>query len=80
MELFFATKSVAGARYIYFEPFTITMIMYLIMTVFFSRLLRYVEKRMDGPDSYKLTTNDTLTPTSGMYKFRGRNGGTRGGF
>ena len=47
------------------------MIMYLIMTVFFSRLLRYVEKRMDGPDSYKLTTNDTLTPTSGMYNFPG---------
>jgi His/Glu/Gln/Arg/opine family amino acid ABC transporter permease subunit len=71
VELFFATKSVAGALYVYFEPYTITMVMYLIMTVFFSRLLRYVEKRMDGPDSYKLTTSDTLTPTSGMYNFPG---------
>ena len=71
VELFFASKSVAGALYVYFEPFTITMIMYLIMTVFFSRLLRYVEKRMDGPASYKLATNDALTPTSGMYNYPG---------
>ncbi len=78
VELFFASKSVAGSYYVYFETFTVTMIMYLVMTVFFSRLLRYVEKRMDGPKSYELATRDTITPTSGMYKFRGRNGGTRG--
>ena len=77
VELFFATKSVAGALYIYFEPFTVTMIMYLIMTVFFSRLLRYVEKRMDGPASYKLATNDPLTPTSGMFRYHDRKEDTR---
>lgn len=71
VELFFATKSVAGARYIYFEPFTIAMVMYLIMTVFFSRLLRYFEKRMDGPKSYDLATKDTLAHTSGMYNYPG---------
>jgi putative lysine transport system permease protein len=80
VELFFASKSVAGSYYIYFETYTVTMVMYLIMTVFFSRLLRYIEKRMDGPKSYELATRDTITPTSGMIKFRGRNGGTRGGF
>nr|WP_200796645.1 amino acid ABC transporter permease [Sporobacter termitidis] len=77
VELFFASKSVAGSYYIYFETFTITMIMYLIMTVFFSRLLRYVEKRMDGPKNYDLATSDTLAHTSGMYNFPGNNGGTR---
>lgn len=77
VELFFASKSVAGAHYVFFEPFTITMIMYLIMTVFFSRLLRYVEKRMDGPKNYDLTTTDTLAHTSGMYSYTGRDGGTR---
>jgi His/Glu/Gln/Arg/opine family amino acid ABC transporter permease subunit len=71
VELFFASKSVAGALYIYFEPFTVTMVMYLIMTVFFSRLLRYIEKRMDGPKSYDLSTSDTLAHTSGMYNFPG---------
>jgi putative lysine transport system permease protein/putative lysine transport system ATP-binding protein len=80
VELFFATKSIAGAHYVYFEPFTITMIMYLAMTVFFSRLLRYVEKRMDGPQNYDLATTDTLAHTSGMHSYRiDRNGGTRDG-
>ncbi|MEG0753018.1 MAG: amino acid ABC transporter permease, partial [Angelakisella sp.] len=49
VELFFASKSVAGTYYIYFETFTITMVMYLIMTVSFSKLLRWLEGRMDGP-------------------------------
>ena len=69
VELFFASKSVAGTYYLYFETFTITMAMYLVMTVFFSRLLRYFEKRMDGPDSYDLATTDTLAHTSGMYNY-----------
>jgi putative lysine transport system permease protein len=77
VELFFATKSVAGALYIYFEPFTVTMVMYLIMTVICSRLLRLIERKMDGPDSYDLATTDTLAHTSGLYKFPGRDGGTR---
>jgi His/Glu/Gln/Arg/opine family amino acid ABC transporter permease subunit len=78
VELFFATKSVAGALYVYFEPFTITMVMYLIMTVFFSGLLRFIEKRMDGPASYDLATKDSLAHTSGMYNYPGSHkGGAR---
>lgn len=72
VELFFASKSVAGTYYTYFETYSITMVMYLIMTLFFSRLLRVVEKRMDGSNSYDLVTNDTLTQTSGLYKFKRR--------
>lgn len=65
VELFFTSKSVAGTYYTYFETFTITMAMYLIMTLFFSWLLRFVEKRMDGPAEYDLATSDTLAYTSG---------------
>ena len=65
VELFFTSKSVAGTYYAFFETFTITMAMYLIMTVFFSWLLRVVEKRMDGPAEYDLATTDTLAYTSG---------------
>ena len=32
VELFFATKSVAGAMYTYFEAFTITMVIYFVLT------------------------------------------------
>jgi len=77
VELFFASKSVAGTYYVYFETYTITMVMYLVMTVFFSRLLRFFEKRMEGADSYDLATTDTLTHTSGLYKYPGKKGDTR---
>ncbi|MEG1650782.1 MAG: amino acid ABC transporter permease [Oscillospiraceae bacterium] len=71
VELFFASKSVAGTYLIYFETFTITMVMYLIMTVFFSRLLRWIEKKMDGPSGYDLATKDQLAHTTGMYNYPG---------
>lgn len=77
VELFFASKSVAGTYYTYFETYTITMAMYLIMTLFFSRLLRVFEKKMDGADSYDLATTDTLAHTSGLYKYPGKRGDPR---
>lgn len=69
VELFFATKSVAGTYYTYFEANTITMIMYLFMTVFFSKLLRIFEKKLNGPKDYSLSTTDTLAYTSGLLKY-----------
>lgn len=69
VELFYATKGVAGAYYTYFEAFGITMVIYFILTFTCSRILRYWEKKMDGPDSYDLATTDTLAYTSGMVKF-----------
>ncbi len=77
VELFFTSKSVAGAYYVYFPVYTITMVVYLIMTVFFSRLLRYIEKKMDGPQNYDLATTDTLAHTSGMFNFIGKDRGIR---
>ncbi|MDO4566489.1 MAG: amino acid ABC transporter permease [Oscillospiraceae bacterium] len=71
VELFFASRSVAGTYYVYFETFTITMVMYLIMTVFFSRLLLWFERKMDGPANYDLATTDQLAHTSGMYSHPG---------
>lgn len=72
VELFFATKGVAGARYTYFEAFTIAMAMYFVMTFVCSRLLRWWESKMDGPDSYELydlSTTDTLAHTTGLYSY-----------
>lgn len=69
VELMFTSKGIAGANYRYFETYTITMVMYLIMTLFFSRILRLIEKRMDGRKSYDLATHDTLAYTSGMFSY-----------
>lgn len=51
-ELFFQAKSAAGAYYRYFEVYFIIAVIYLALTLTVSRLLRYVEKKMDGPDNY----------------------------
>ena len=69
VELFFVTKTVSGAYYTVFEAYSITMIIYLIMTVFFSKLLRLFEKKLNGPEDYSLSTTDTLAYTSGMLKY-----------
>jgi len=75
VELMFASRGAAGANYRYFETYTITMVMYLAMTLFFSRLLRFVEKKMDGNNkSYDLATHDVLAPTSGMLHYDEKGG------
>jgi len=71
VELMFASRGAAGANYRYFETFTITMAMYLIMTLTLSRILRAMEKKMDGQRSYDLATQDTLAHTSGMHTYIG---------
>lgn len=71
VELFYTTKGVAGALYTYFEAFTIAMVIYFCLTFTCSRLLRYWEGKLDGPDNYDLATTDTLAYTSGMYSYTG---------
>lgn len=51
-ELFFQSKSALGTYYRYFETFIITAVIYFVLTFTVTRLLRLIEKRMDGPDSY----------------------------
>ena len=51
-ELFFQAKSAAGAYYRYFEVYFIIAVIYLILTLTVSRILRFIERRMDGPDNY----------------------------
>ncbi|MBQ1335022.1 MAG: amino acid ABC transporter permease [Clostridia bacterium] len=75
VELFFVSKGIAGAYYTYFETFTLTMVIYLIMTVVCSRLLMLLERKMDGPDTYDLATTDTLAHTSGMMSYSAKKGG-----
>lgn len=55
VELFYTTKGVAGALYTFFEAFTVAMVLYFIMTFTCSRILRYIEHKLDGPQNYALT-------------------------
>lgn len=56
-ELFFQTKSVAGNNVRYFESFFVASVLYLIMTFTVTRILRYIEKKMDGPSNYMMLGN-----------------------
>lgn len=71
-DLFFVHKSVVGSLYLYFESATIVMVIYLTMTLTASRLLRWLETKLDGENSYDLATTDTLAHTSGLYSYRPR--------
>jgi His/Glu/Gln/Arg/opine family amino acid ABC transporter permease subunit len=69
VELMYASRGAAGANYRYFETFSVTMVMYLAMTLFFAWTLRLMERKMDGDFAYDLATRDTLAHTTGMYSY-----------
>ncbi|MCF0147655.1 MAG: amino acid ABC transporter permease [Clostridium sp.] len=56
-ELFFQTKSIAGNNFRYFESFFVACILYFVMTFTVTRILRYLEKKIDGPENYIILGN-----------------------
>ena len=66
-EFFAAHRYIVGVNNMYFPSAAIEMIGYLTMTLIASFLLRWVERRMDGADSYELAQDDPLTMTAGTY-------------
>lgn len=56
-ELFFQTKSIAGATFSFFEPYFIASIIYLVMTYTITRILRAAERRLEGPANYIMAGN-----------------------
>lgn len=59
-ELFFNTKSVAQSNYKFFEAFTIASVIYLIMTFTVTRILRLIEKKMDGPENFNVIPGNQM--------------------
>ena len=57
---------------LYFPSAASEMIGYLCMTLIASFLLRWLEKRMDGSDSYELVQDDSLALSAGTYNYPGR--------
>jgi len=60
-ELYFAGKSASGALYQYFPVYLVICIIYFVINLIISRLLRLIEKKMDGLDSYKLVKSDYMS-------------------
>lgn len=59
-ELFFTTNSIAGNNFRYFESFFVACILYLIMTLTVTRILRFIEKKMDGADNYNVIPGNQM--------------------
>lgn len=66
-EFFAAHRYIVGVNNMYFPSAAIEMVGYLTMTLAASVLLRWVEKLMDGADSYELVQVDSLTMSAGTY-------------
>ncbi len=66
-EFFAAHRYIVGINNLYFPSATIEMVGYLTMTLAASALLRWLEKWMDGSDSYDLVEADPLVMTAGTY-------------
>ena len=66
-EFFAAHRYIVGVNNKYFPSAVIEMIGYLTMTLAASFLLRLLERRLDGDDSYELVQGDQLVMAAGTY-------------
>ncbi|WP_418222901.1 amino acid ABC transporter permease [Clostridium isatidis] len=62
-ELFFQTKSIAGNNFKYFESFSVACIIYLVLTFTITRILRAIERKLDGPENYIIPGNQMQVKT-----------------
>ncbi len=69
-ELYFQSRSAAGTYYMFFESYLIAAVIYFILTFTVTRILRYLEKRMDGPKSYTIYGSQT-SPSAEIHVKKG---------
>jgi putative lysine transport system permease protein len=77
-ELFFQTKSVAGNNFRYFESFFVASVIYLVMTFSITRILRFIERKLEGPDNYIMLANQMQVETPEDMLRRTKNNGGNG--
>ncbi len=53
-ELFFFTAKISKMNWAIFETYVVACIIYFVLTFAVTRLLRYFERRLDGPAAYQL--------------------------
>ena len=72
MEFFAFHRQLVALNNKYFPSATIEMVGYLTLTLVSSFILRWLEKRLDGADSYELAQADQLTMAAGTYSHPNR--------
>lgn len=63
-ELFFTTKSIAGANFRFFETYFITSVIYLVLTLSITALLHLLERHLNGKSSYEKVSHDVLSSSN----------------
>ena len=65
-ELFFSGSTIAGQNFQFFHTYLVICLIYLVLTFTITRILRFVERKMDGPQNYNLMANQdqVTTPTA----------------
>jgi putative lysine transport system permease protein len=61
-ELFFVTKSIKGAIFRTYETFIVAAAIYLVLTLTVTRILKMLEKRMDGSTEFVQSSSTALNP------------------
>ena len=67
MDFFAQHRNIVGNNNMNFPSAAIEMVGYLCLTLVASFALRWVEKKMDGSNSYELVQEDPLVMTAGTY-------------
>ncbi len=73
-ELFFQAKSATGAYFRYFETYFIIALIYLTLTFTITRILRLIEKKMDGPENYVIHGSQSDSHAAIAVHEEGNNG------
>ena len=73
-ELFFQAKSATGAYFRYFETYFIIALIYLTLTFSITRILRLIEKKMDGPENYVIHGSQSDSHAAITVHEEGKNG------
>ncbi len=63
-ELFFYGKDIAYNTYALFESYLVIAVIYFILTFVITRILRFVEKKMDGKKDYKIMGSQNMDTAS----------------
>lgn len=67
-ELMFASKQAGGAYFKFVPAYVICAVIYFILTFTVTRILRLVEKKLNGPDSYTICGSQSNPDAEIRYK------------
>ena len=58
-ELYFQASSAAGTYSMFFESFCVAAVIYFVLTFIVTSILRYIEKKMAGKETYRLIDDES---------------------